>query len=525
MQSVVKSEEMKKIDVLASKKLSIPSIILMENAGRCFVEIMQKSYGTLSQKNILIICGKGNNGGDGFVIARYLLKEQANVTVILMEKESLIQKDAKINYEILKKHGFENLTLISEKNKNYKKQRWDFIIDAIFGASFQGKLQGKYFSIVQWLNKQSAKILSVDVPSGVNATTGEVKGIAVQAHHTITMAAPKVGFFLNNAPNYIGKLDIADIHIPSNIISKNFSNIFMIEECDVTSSLSKKLRTAHKYSVGKVLVLAGSKGFSGAALLASQSAMKTGCGAVVLGVPSTIFPAISKRTLEVMPFELSSTKEGTLSENQIPELQKKIFWADVVLIGPGLSQNSETQKFIYQLLSTISKPIVLDADGLNAIANNINLLLTRKTSSLILTPHLGEFSRLVKMDVNEIQKNIIAIAKKFAAQYNVVLVLKGPHTLIANPKGKLYINSSGNSGMATAGSGDVLSGIIASLVAQGNDILTASINGVYLHGKAGDLAKDQIGERGMIASDIMTYTPVAIMQLLITDFYKEKRIE
>ena len=265
--------------------------------------------------------------------------------------------------------------------------------------------------------------------------------------------------------------------------------------------------------MGKIFVLAGSRGLTGAALLCSQSAMKAGAGAVVLGIPSAVFSAVARRTLEVMPYELPSTSEGSVATSAMGSIGPKMKWADVLLIGPGLSQNPETTELIQRVISMSEKTLVVDADGLNALSKNISLLKKRKCKAVILTPHLGEFSRLISLSVEDIEKNKIEIARSFARKNGVVLVLKGAPTMIAAPDGKVFVNPTGNAGMATAGSGDVLAGVIAALVGQHNTPVQAAINGVYVHGAAGDVARDEIGEMGMLAGDIMNRIPGVLKKM------------
>jgi NAD(P)H-hydrate epimerase len=327
------------------------------------------------------------------------------------------------------------------------------------------------------------------------------------------MALPKIGLYLGKGREVTGSIAVADIQMPDRLIEKHKSKLFLTEERDTQAGLPIRSIEAHKQSVGKIFVIAGSKGLTGAALLCSQSAMKSGAGAVVLGIPSAVFSAVSRRTLEVMPYELPSTSEGSVAYSAMESIGPKMKWADVILIGPGLSQNAETVEMIHRVISTSEKTLVVDADGLNALSKNLALLKRRKCRSVILTPHLGEFSRLISLSVEDIEKNKIEIARSFARKNDVVLVLKGAPTMIATPNGDVFVNPTGNAGMATAGSGDVLAGIIAALVGQHNTPVQAAINGVYVHGRAGDIARDEVGEMGMLASDIMHRIPVVLKKM------------
>jgi ADP-dependent NAD(P)H-hydrate dehydratase / NAD(P)H-hydrate epimerase len=515
MLSLVDSRQMMDLDEKAVRQFGMPSILLMENAGRSVIEEIERRFGSIDGAAILVVSGKGKNGGDGFVAARHAVQRGADVTVLFLGNQTELQGDVKSNYDVLKNAVGTRLTLIrSFKGKEFSRTRFDYIIDAIFGTSFHGEIHGKFKTVVEWINSQNrSKIIAVDIPSGVNASTGECSSAFVRAHLTVTMALPKVGLFLGKGREATGSVAVADIQMPAPLMNQLKSQQFLVEEKDVQQGLPVRSIEAHKQSVGKILILAGSKGLTGAALLCSESAMRSGAGAVALGIPSAIFSAVSRRTLEVMPFELPSTAEGSAASSSMESIVPKMKWADVILIGPGLSQNPETVKLVQKIIATSNKTLVIDADGLNALAKNISLLKKRKCKSVILTPHLGEFSRLSGLQVEEIEKNKIEIARSFARKNNVVLVLKGAPTIVADPEGDIYINPTGNPGMATAGSGDVLGGVIAALVGQHNTPVQAAINGVYVHGRSGDIARDDVGEMGMLASDIMRRIPTVLKYL------------
>ena len=503
------------LDERAIRHFGMPSILLMENAGRTVVEEMERRFGSIHGSNILVVAGKGKNGGDGFVAARHASQRGADVTVLLLGAETNFQGDVRTNYDILKNTIGPRMTLLrSFTAKEFSEKRFDYIVDAIFGTSFHGEVQGKFKNVVEWINSQrKSEVIAVDIPSGVNASTGECSSTFVRACLTVTMALPKVGLYLGRGKEASGSVAVADIQMPPALTGKLTSRLFLAGEEDVRENLPVRSIEAHKQSVGKIFILAGSKGLTGAALLCSQSAMRAGAGAVVLGIPSAVFSAVSRRTLEVMPLELPSTSEGTAASSSMALIVPKMKWADVILIGPGFSQNPETAELARRVISTSTKTLVIDADGLNALANDLSLLKTRKCRYVILTPHLGEFSRLSRLPADEIARNKIHIARSFAQKYNVVLVLKGAPTIVATPDGVVVVNSTGNAGMATAGSGDVLGGIIAALVGQHNTPVQAAINGVHVHGRSGDVARDDIGEMGMIASDILRRVPAVLKQL------------
>ncbi len=506
---------MREIDVQATRKFGIASLTLMENAGRSVVEEIETHWGSLAGRSLLILAGKGNNGGDGFVAARYALQRHAFVAVLLIGSERDVRGDAKANYESLKSTKDDRLTIVrSFRRAEFSRKRFDFIVDAIFGTSFHGAMRGEHKRIIDWLlTRHASKIIAVDIPSGLDATTGECSNAVVQADLTVTMALPKIGLYLGKGKQYTGMVSVADIHIPRVLAKKNSSETFLVEERDVREGLPVRPLDAHKHSVGKIFVLAGSKGLTGAALLCSQSAMKSGAGAVVLGIPESVFSTVARRTLEVMPLALPATREGSLALRGFDNVVKKIAWADVLLLGPGVSRHPETHNLVRRIIATCNRPMVIDADALNALAADCRILNRRKGRHVILTPHLGEFSGLTGISAGEIEKNRIEIARVFARKNKIILVLKGAPTIVVDPNGKVFVNPTGNSGMATAGSGDVLAGIIAALLGQGNGALHAAINGVFVHGYAGDIVREKVGEMGMLASDILREIPFALKEL------------
>ncbi len=515
MLPLVDSGQMMELDEAAVRRYAMPSILLMENAGRCVVDEIERRFGPLKGSRILVLAGKGKNGGDGFVAARHAVQRGASAAVLLVAKGNELQGDAKTNYEILRHMGDTRLTVLRTfDGKALSSERFDYIIDAIFGTSFRGQITGSLKDVVDWINSQrDSKIIAVDIPSGVNASTGETSSTVVRARLTITMALPKTGLFLGGGRDACGSIAVADIQMPAPLVRSLTSRVALVEEDDIRRSLPVRAIDAQKQSVGKIFVLAGSKGMAGAALLCSQSAMKSGAGAVVLAIPSAAFPAVSRRTLEVMPLEIPSTEEGSAALSSMALFTPRMKWADIILLGPGLTQNAETVELVEKVISTSVKTLVIDADGLNALAGNITLLKKRKCASVILTPHLGEFSRLTSLTAEEIEKNKLDIARSFARKHNVVLVLKGASTLVAAPDGNVYVNSTGNAGMATAGSGDVLAGIIAALAGQHNSAVQAAVNGVDVHGRAGDIARDECGEMGMLASDILRRIPSVLRDM------------
>ncbi len=511
---------MKRVDEYAIKKLRVSSIYLMENAGRAVADMIASKIGqAFSLTKVLIFCGKGNNGGDGFVAARLLLEQGLDITVVLIEDEKELSGDAKKNYKRLQNYKIAKLQILGfQKFQTLRNKNFDVVVDAMLGTSFRGELKGKYLTAVEWSNKQSSIKLAVDIPTGLNGETGEVLSSAFRADATVTMSNPKIGFYSEGAKEFTGEVIVADIGIPKKVIQNTIrskdKNISLIEESDVKKSFPKRASNSHKHSVGKIFIIAGSKGMMGAAYLCSQSAMRCGAGQVILGIPDSEYSIIAKRTVEVMPLGLPATNQGTLSSKSLDEIEKRTEWADVILLGCGLSLNGETQQLIREIIKKTEKPIVIDADGLNALIGNLELLKKRRSKNIILTPHRGEFSRLTGISSKEIEKNKYLLAANFANEYNLTLVLKGAPTITAIRSGKIFVNSTGNAGMSTAGSGDVLAGIITSLIGQGNSLTDAAVNSVFVHGKAGDISAAKIGMHGMIAGDLIKNLPHAITSII-----------
>jgi NAD(P)H-hydrate epimerase len=352
--------------------------------------------------------------------------------------------------------------------------------------------------------------VAIDIPSGVNGTTGVVENLAVHADMTVTFGFLKSGLLCNQGRELAGLVHVVDIGISRAVTQNKKLHTSLVEQADVRKVLPKRSIQAHKYSVGKVFVLAGSKGLTGAAALCCNSAMRAGAGAVVLGTPEPVYPILARKLTEVMVFPLPATSDGTLGLASLDAMRKNLDWADVLVIGPGLSQNIETQQLILRLLREYKGKVLVDADGLNAIGAHGISKLRFSCAQIILTPHIGEYSRLTGMLSNEIEQHRIKAAIDLAKKIGVTVVLKGVPTVTASKDGIAILNSTGNPGMATAGTGDVLSGIIAGLWAQGMSDTDAAWAGVYIHGLSGDIVKNKIGERSLLASDLVECLPLAL---------------
>ena len=402
----------------------------------------------------------------------------------------------------------------TEKLQNIKQiiNSFDLIIDAIFGTGIKGQVTGIAKDIIQFINEASKYVVSIDIPSGIDADTGQICGICVKANETITFGLPKVGTVLHPGKDYTGKLSIVDISIPESIINDENIKLNMIDREQIIDLIPERKENSHKGDYGKVFIVAGSIGMTGAAVLASEAAIKSGTGLVTTACPAIINDILEVKMTEVMTYPLMDNGTGTLQEECVEQIIDRMNKSDVMLFGPGLSLNGDILKILDVIISKSDIPLILDADGINALSMNINIL-NKLKCPMVITPHPGEMSRLTGLTVSELEKKRIETASTFSKKWNIIVVLKGSATVIACPEGDAYINTTGNPGMATAGSGDVLAGIIASLMGQGLNEKNAAVLGVFIHGLAGDKAQKTKGMHGLVASDIINEIPQALDEL------------
>jgi len=509
---ICSGEEMRMIDEATINKVGIPGIILMENAVIAVVNEIIKDIRPTVNTRVTVFCGQGNNGGDGFGIARHLSHMDLNVTVVFIGDYNCLRSDAKTNFDILQNLRIPIKTISSasvvDDEIAYLIQRSDIVVDAIFGTGLSKKIEGLYKDLIDLINFYGKYIISVDIPSGIDSRTGAVLGNAVKADKTVTLALPKAGLYLYPGTDYVGKLVIADIGIPRRIIEEAELKMNVLTDEEVKSLIPIRFTRSNKGSYGKVQVIAGSKGMTGAAALTCLSAYKVGAGIVSLGVPASINNILEEKLTEVITVPLPDN-EGKLCKESFYAIKAHLENASMIAIGPGLGQNAEIIELMELIFQNSKVPIVIDADGINAVARNIEMLKNIKVP-IVLTPHPGEMARLTGQTIEEILEKPVEIVRDFCHKWNVILVLKDAKTIIGHPNGEIYINTTGNPGMSVAGSGDVLTGIISGLIAQNMDPYKAAVLGVFLHGKAGDLAAKELGYHGMLAGDICRYTPEAI---------------
>ncbi len=518
MQRLLSVEEMRSCDAATIDGLGVPGLLLMENAGRSVVDYLHQEFGPLTGIHVVIACGKGNNAGDGLVAARHCATSGAHVTVLLGTAGESLTGDARFNFRLLKSFARDprnGLTIRRFSNRAVADlSPIDLIVDAVFGTGFRGRPRSPFSRMIEWMNAQSAPVVAVDIPSGINGTTGRAEDLAVEATATVTFGAPKWGLVCNEGRDAAGRAVVVDIGIPPSVIERVKPATLLVGADDVRSVLPSRPTNAQKYSAGKVLVVAGSRGYTGAAALCAMSALRSGAGAVVLLTPDAIYEVLAKKVNEVIVQGVACTASGSLSRAALPVIRERIAWADAVAVGPGLSRDPEAQEIVRTLIRESAGRLVLDADALNAVAAAPARLLRTSTTEMILTPHTGEFSRLTGRMPAALEEERIPASREFAKKNKVCLVMKGAPTATAASDGTVYVNSTGNPGMATVGSGDVLTGLIAGFWAQGMSGTDAAWAGVYVHGRAGDRAAQRMGERSLVAGDLLEEVPATLKEIV-----------
>lgn len=522
MKNVFFNNDVLDVEKKLMDKYNIPSVVLMENAGMKSAAIIWDYFIKENCSRIVILTGKGNNAGDGYVIARHLYSYNVNqesyspIHIFQCYPAGELKGDALINYnvakEIFRSDYFEIFDDVEKLNTITESDNEKILfVDAVFGIGFKGILDDKvkkvFTDITQYVDNKF--VVAIDTPSGLD-NYSEASD-CLKADVTISMGVRKFNTLFYSGKEVSGDIEIVDIGIDNTKFDDfNDKGIYYIEKEDVFFDEIRRDVNSHKYNNGKLFVLAGSEGFTGAAYLASQAAIRAGCGSVILGIPEGLNEIMEAKTTEVITLPLKSDK--FLTNESSKKILEKLEWADSVLIGPGLGRDTETMAFIRSLVKKHDKNFILDADGLFAFKGYTDSLKKEKCST-IMTPHFGEFANLLDISVEDLKKDFYNISKEFALKYNVVLVLKNSPTIITNGK-VFYINSCGRENLATIGSGDVLSGVIASLYAQSGDILGSCISGVYLHSYCGDKLYEKYGGSGTIAGDLIEQIPEAKNELI-----------
>ena len=497
-------EEMRNLDKHATEEFGIPEEILMENAGQAVYFVILKEFG-IRNKKFVVFCGAGKNGGDGLVVARKIHSNGGEVKVFLLDDEAKFGGTARKNFEIIAKMPIEISRISSIESIKSTALHSDAIVDAIFGTGLAREVSGIYRDVIELINESGKTVFSVDIPSGINGNTGEVMGTAVKADYTITFGLPKIGNILYPGYENCGKLYLSHISFPPSLYNADSLKI----EINNPIELPKRGKDTHKGDYGRALFIAGSANYLGAPYFSAMSFLKAGGGLSYLAAPNSICPFLASKGSEIVFLPQRETASGSIVLENRDELLEFSQRADMVVMGPGLSLSEETQGLVRELAQGIKKPLLIDGDGITAIAQDLGKIKHREAAT-ILTPHFGEMSRITRRPIAEINKNKIEILQRTAKELNAIIVLKGAHSLVGYPDETVFINLTGNPGMATAGSGDVLTGAIAAMFGLGLPLEDAVRMGVFIHGFAGDLAAKDKGEDGVTAQDILDYLPAAM---------------
>lgn len=510
------ADTIREIDRASVEDYGMTGLQLMENAGRALAEAVikevEKGAATVGgNRRIAIIAGKGNNGGDGYCAARHLYNAGLDVMVFSLAKANELKKDAAINAKVWAAMGGPSAGIITKADINKHASTFrhaSIIVDAIFGVGLTKSIKGVYAEVIEFINSLGKRVVAADVPSGIDAESGAVMGVAIRASLTVTMAMAKPGLYQFPGNSYAGRIVVADIGAPERLIvsAGATSRYNLITAPDVSAVLRPRKADSHKGSYGHLLVLAGSCGRTGAAFLSATGAMRAGAGLVTIALPQSLEHIMEVKTTEVMTIGLPETLEHTIGEISFDAICAAAKGKAAFVIGPGIGVNSDITALIYQLLKTFNVPMVLDADGLNVFVGCVEEL-RKARALLVLTPHPGEMARLLNMKTQDVQTDRAGAAAKLSNMTGAVVVLKGAATLIAAPEEGIYINSTGNAGLATAGTGDILSGMIGGFLSQGYAPVTAAVAAVFIHGAAADEVKAAQGETGMMAQDLLPAIP------------------
>ena len=511
---LVNVQEMKQLDQLATAEYAVPGILLMDNAAQAVADAVNDSLDELDGESVVVFCGGGNNGGDGFGAARWLQNYGARVRVFVVGKAlDAVTGDAAAELAMLQKTDAKVEAIAGEDDWGVAElaaAKADILVDALAGTGFHGEPEGDLLRACRLLNDSEKYIVAVDVPTGVNADNGAVSENAVRADKTVTMALLKTGLLLYPGREYCGDIELADIGMPAKMVEECASKKYRLTDDIVRELLPLRKAYAHKGDAGRAVICAGSPGFAGAAALSSYAAVKAGAGLVALYTPLSSRDVLAGKLTEVMVHGLLERMPGILGGGATGDVVKNANAADVLAIGPGLGTSESTQQVVRDILLQVQTPVVIDADALTALQGHTEIL-TQMQAAKVLTPHPGEMARLIGKEISEINADRINIAAQYAQEWNAVLVLKGAPTVIACPDGTVYVNSTGSSALATGGSGDVLTGIIAGLAAQEITLQEAAVCGVYLHGKAADISGIDIG---LAAGELAQLLPEARCEVL-----------
>jgi len=512
---LVTATEMQEMDRLAIEEVGIPGVVLMENAARGATRIFLDHFQPLRGAHMVLLCGRGNNGGDAYVMARYLHQGAFKVSVIVLSDLHRISGDALINLDIIRRLGIRVLEAPGPEAWDQCRpliSTCDYIVDGILGTGLKSPVMGFYREVIEKINASRKPIMAVDIPSGLNADTGQIMGTAVRADLTVTFGFPKVGQVLFPGADLVGRLARVDIGIPDAVAERVTARYRMIEADDFRHFHESERRDVHKGERGHLLVLAGSTGKTGAAAMTSLGALRAGAGLVTLGIPRSLNPVLEAKLTEAMTYPLPETPDGTLSLEAEKEIKGLMAGKTALALGPGLSTHPETAALVRKILASCPLPMVIDADGLNALSEDVGVLKGCR-GKVVLTPHPGEMGRLAGVESARVQGDRLGTAAAFTETYGCLLVLKGARTLVAEPQGVIHVNPTGNPALASGGSGDVLTGMIGGFLARRWPLSQASLAGVYLHGLAADALAEEMGQTGILPSELLSVLPLLTSSL------------
>lgn len=503
------SHEMATLDRRAAEEFGVPTLLQMEAAGRQVAEVATRMV-TVQNPRVVIVAGKGNNGGDALVAARVVTASGWRPTVVLLARDADVGGDAGVNLTSARRAGLDisNLDTLAAPGLRGLFTGADLIVDGLFGTGLRGPVVGLAARVIEAVNSSGRAVLAIDIPSGVQSDTGVVEGPAIRATATVTMGFPKPGLILLPGAEHAGEIWVADIGHPQRLIENSGIRTMLVTRAMVDAAIPARSLDSHKGAFGRVLVVAGAVGYTGAAVLSALGALRGGAGLVNLAVPHAIYPIVASVVVEAMPVPLAD-QEGALAESAADQVVDLTRSANVVACGPGLSRLSGPRSIVRRLVAECTRPLVLDADALNNLVGSTDDL-KRARVPVVITPHPGEMARLMDVTTQDVQKDRLASARAGAERFGVNVVLKGARTIVASPDGTAHVIPTGNPGMATGGMGDVLTGAVAALIGQG---LTAPITawaGAYLHGLAGDLAARGRGPAGILAREVADHLPLAL---------------
>ena len=509
---LVTAAESRELDRRAIEEVGLPSLVLMENAGRSTYQLLRQEFPDLAAE-VAVVAGRGNNGGDGFVVARYLANQGAPVVVFLLGRRDQVSGDARVNLALLSPLGVEVVELTAEADLHpavHRLARAGLIVDALVGTGLNSPIRGLMATLIDKINHLRAPVLAVDIPSGISADTGEILGVALKSQVTVTYGWPKIGQILPPGRDYVGRLCQVDISIPPGLAREVAVELAAAGE--LRRLLPPRPYGSHKGTFGHLLVLAGSEGKTGAAALASEAGLRAGAGLVTLGIAASLNDLMEVKITEAMTLPLPQAAGArALGQAAREPILEFLDGKGAVALGPGLGTHPETRELVCRLVHDLPQPLVVDADGVNNLAAD-PACLEQPAGPRILTPHPGEMARLLGVSTTEVQARRLELARATAARYGVTLVLKGAQTLVAAADGRVMVNSTGNPALASGGTGDVLTGLIGGFLAQGLAPWDAARLGVYLHGLAADCFAARYGPRSLIAGDLLRLFPQVVAE-------------